>query len=249
MAITFNCPHCSAALDAKDELAGKKANCPKCNKELTVPKKRNSRFLSVGQMFVQKKATGKVSPHTVSETQIKVLIGAMLLFAVARTGLSSPVREAPTKIIVEGVYDPDGDNSDPQYGLWTGVGRTVRERLIVGIYGSVTETDRRIPATMDRLWGIGGFYEYEIDFDSDWIPYFGSRVGILDPSGVNDPTVLHMTTLVGIKRLFTDSTSLSCAVNVHWVDEDIFDSKEVEATTSETDDLDLTVNIGVRFLL
>ena len=32
MAIKFSCPHCRKALNVKDHLAGKKAQCPACKK-------------------------------------------------------------------------------------------------------------------------------------------------------------------------------------------------------------------------
>lgn len=35
--IAWNCPHCGAALRAKQEAEGSKARCPKCNNELRVP--------------------------------------------------------------------------------------------------------------------------------------------------------------------------------------------------------------------
>jgi uncharacterized paraquat-inducible protein A len=40
MAIKFDCPHCKQTLKAKDAMAGQKAKCPKCNKEITVPAKK-----------------------------------------------------------------------------------------------------------------------------------------------------------------------------------------------------------------
>jgi len=38
MAIKFTCPNCQKQLSVKDQLAGKKGNCPFCKKPLTVPK-------------------------------------------------------------------------------------------------------------------------------------------------------------------------------------------------------------------
>jgi endogenous inhibitor of DNA gyrase (YacG/DUF329 family) len=38
MPIKFLCPHCQTGLEAGDGLAGKKGNCPKCGKEITVPR-------------------------------------------------------------------------------------------------------------------------------------------------------------------------------------------------------------------
>jgi predicted Zn finger-like uncharacterized protein len=37
MPIPFSCPHCAAAYKAKDDLAGKKVECKKCRKVMTVP--------------------------------------------------------------------------------------------------------------------------------------------------------------------------------------------------------------------
>jgi tetratricopeptide (TPR) repeat protein/DNA-directed RNA polymerase subunit M/transcription elongation factor TFIIS len=37
MSIKFSCPHCSKALNVKDHLAGKKAQCPACKKVLVIP--------------------------------------------------------------------------------------------------------------------------------------------------------------------------------------------------------------------
>jgi len=33
----FNCPHCSQSIDAPDDLAGAEADCPACEKPITVP--------------------------------------------------------------------------------------------------------------------------------------------------------------------------------------------------------------------
>ena len=37
MSIKFSCPHCSKALNVKDHLAGKKAQCPGCKKVMRIP--------------------------------------------------------------------------------------------------------------------------------------------------------------------------------------------------------------------
>ena len=39
MLIKFNCPHCQASLCVGRDFAGKKAACPKCKKEVTIPHK------------------------------------------------------------------------------------------------------------------------------------------------------------------------------------------------------------------
>jgi hypothetical protein len=39
MLIKFKCPHCQLALNVGDDLAGEKATCPNCKKELTIPEK------------------------------------------------------------------------------------------------------------------------------------------------------------------------------------------------------------------
>jgi hypothetical protein len=40
MSIKFNCPHCRKPFNVKDELAGRRAQCPACKKTLTVPAPR-----------------------------------------------------------------------------------------------------------------------------------------------------------------------------------------------------------------
>jgi DNA-directed RNA polymerase subunit RPC12/RpoP len=40
MAIEFKCPHCEKPLQADDQMAGQKAKCPGCGKELEVPQKQ-----------------------------------------------------------------------------------------------------------------------------------------------------------------------------------------------------------------
>src|SRR5262245_10754729 len=35
--VCFSCPHCSRALQVKDDLAGKKAKCPACGKPVAIP--------------------------------------------------------------------------------------------------------------------------------------------------------------------------------------------------------------------
>ena len=37
MLLKFQCPHCEEWLKAGSDFAGKKANCPNCKKEITVP--------------------------------------------------------------------------------------------------------------------------------------------------------------------------------------------------------------------
>jgi hypothetical protein len=38
MPIKFKCPHCQTALEALDDLAGKKRSCPVCKQVVIVPK-------------------------------------------------------------------------------------------------------------------------------------------------------------------------------------------------------------------
>jgi len=38
MLISFECPHCQASLKAGSSFAGKSGGCPKCGKEVKVPK-------------------------------------------------------------------------------------------------------------------------------------------------------------------------------------------------------------------
>jgi hypothetical protein len=40
MLIRFNCPHCQASLCVGSNFAGKKAACPNCKEEVTIPDKR-----------------------------------------------------------------------------------------------------------------------------------------------------------------------------------------------------------------
>jgi eukaryotic-like serine/threonine-protein kinase len=43
--ISFSCPACTRQLKVKDELAGKKGNCPGCGKPITIPEKLATTFL------------------------------------------------------------------------------------------------------------------------------------------------------------------------------------------------------------
>ena len=43
MSITFRCPHCSQRLSVKDEMAGKRAACPKCRDRVVIPNASPSR--------------------------------------------------------------------------------------------------------------------------------------------------------------------------------------------------------------
>jgi predicted Zn finger-like uncharacterized protein len=40
MLINFKCPHCQASLQVGSDLVGETGICPKCNKEITVPKQK-----------------------------------------------------------------------------------------------------------------------------------------------------------------------------------------------------------------
>ncbi len=39
MLIEFKCPHCQTILQDPSDFAGKKSKCPRCKKEVIVPKK------------------------------------------------------------------------------------------------------------------------------------------------------------------------------------------------------------------
>jgi len=41
VSFTFSCPHCNTMLKADDVMAGKTVDCPQCNKEITVPDKKD----------------------------------------------------------------------------------------------------------------------------------------------------------------------------------------------------------------
>lgn len=40
--IVFHCPHCGVSLSAKETIAGRESNCPKCKKKLVVPESESA---------------------------------------------------------------------------------------------------------------------------------------------------------------------------------------------------------------
>jgi hypothetical protein len=177
----------------------------------------------------------------------KALVIVMLALCAAATR-GGPTRKGSREMTVEGSVDPAGDNSDPQYGLLIGAGYFVTDNIAFGIYGSATETDREIPATVDWIWGLGCYYEFCVDVGREWYPYFRSRVGVLEASGIDNETSLHLATSVGIRHPVDKALVISYSADVHWADTGIFDSKMRDDGISRTEDMDVTANVSVRYI-
>jgi hypothetical protein len=165
----------------------------------------------------------------------------------AVTSRAGSARKGSTDLTIEAALDPNGDNSDPQYGLLIGAGYFVMDNIAFGIYGTATETDRETPAEMDWIWGLGCYYEYCIDVGRNWCPYFRSRVGLLEGKGIEDTPLLHLATSVGIRQPIDDSFVISYSADFHWADEEVFDSDVADDGISRTEDTDVTANVSVRY--
>jgi hypothetical protein len=152
--------------------------------------------------------------------------------------------EAQTQVIV----DPDGDNGDVTPGLLGGLGYYFTDRLSAGVYGSWTDADRRYPSKTDEIWGVGGFGEFTFENQMNLVPYLGLRCGIEDVKGPDGQTILHTAGSAGVKIYLTDVWMMTVAGTAHWADDDLFNYDEKGVGVAETDDTNLTLDVGVRYL-
>ena len=143
-----------------------------------------------------------------------------------------------------------GDTGDLPFGLLGAFGVGIGEALTVGVYGQVFTSDRDLPAAVDIVYGVGGFAEYAILSGYTVVPYAGLRVGMLDPTGPNSPTVPYVGGSFGLKYPLTDAISLSVAVTLHWAgdkgDYEAYNYKYSGGSYS-ADSTDVTFDAGLRY--
>lgn len=70
--INFKCPHCEKSFSVKDELAGKKAKCPKCESRIVVPLPDVVRPLPIAKPVIQPSRPNPLQAERVPEIKPEV---------------------------------------------------------------------------------------------------------------------------------------------------------------------------------
>ena len=139
-------------------------------------------------------------------------------------------------------------NDHDTLSLIAGLGYFPREKVAAGLYGSVRNSDRRLPLRMKQMIGFGLFTEYNYAPYATVQPFGGLRLGFIDSSGHTNPTSFHAAAIGGMKFAFNQNVALSISGVLNWSEDDIFDYKEnMDDGTSKSSNTDFGIEIGVRF--
>lgn len=169
-----------------------------------------------------------------------------MLVAVLVLGWAGSAARAEMEARVQLMLDPD-NSKESSAGALVGLGTRPLDRLGLGIYGSLTPTDRDLPAASDWLYGLGLYGELDLTEGYDLMPYIGLRAGLLQPEGAHYGTAKELVGLVGLRYRMTDEWAICGSFNVHWASEKIYDY-DTTRTGWDADRVDYTVDIGVRYL-
>jgi len=104
-------------------------------------------------------------------------------------------------------------NDHDLLGFVGGIGYFPAEKVSVGLYGSLRNSDRRWPRKMRQMIGFGLFTEYNFAPFDTIQPFGGLRVGFIDSSGPNNPTSFHTAALGGVKFAFNQNTAV-CVIQI-----------------------------------
>lgn len=138
-------------------------------------------------------------------------------------------------------------NDHDAMSLIGGFGYFPAERVSVGLYGSLRNSDRQFPRRMKQMIGFGVFTEYNANSYGSLQPFGGLRLGFIDSSGPNNTTSTHAAILGGVKFAFNNHVALSLSGVFNWAEDDIFDYTEDDDGTFSASDTDVGVEIGLRF--
>ncbi len=143
--------------------------------------------------------------------------------------------------------DPSNNDHDT-LSFVGGIGYFPLEKLSVGLYGSVRNSDRLYPVRMKQMLGLGLFAEYNLAPYATVQPFGGLRYGFIDSSGRGNPTSTHAALLGGLKFAFNQNTALSVAGVFNWAEDEIFDYKQNKGDGSFTgSQTDFGIEVGIRF--
>lgn len=144
--------------------------------------------------------------------------------------------------------DPSSNDHDT-LGLVGGMGYFPLDKVSVGVYGSLRNSDRRWPRKMRQMIGFGLFTEYNFAPYNTWQPFGGLRVGFIDSTGPYNPTSFHTAILGGVKVAFNENVALSIAGVFNWAQDPIFDYNDNydELRAGSGSQTDLGIEIGLRF--
>lgn len=128
-----------------------------------------------------------------------------------------------------------------------GFGYFPLEKLSVGIYGSVRNSDRRYPSRMKQMYGFGLFTEYNFAPAAAVQPFGGLRLGIIDTTGPSNPTSMHAAALGGVKIAFNRNVALSLSGVFNWTEEDLLHYRQNEEDGSfKSSNTDFGIELGLR---
>jgi hypothetical protein len=169
-----------------------------------------------------------------------------ILLAVLVFGWMGAAARAEMEARAQLMLDPD-HSKESSAGILAGVGTRPFDRIGLGIYGSVTPTDRDLPAASDWLYGLGLYGELDLSEGYDLMPYIGLRGGLLQPEGAHYDTAKELVGTAGLRYRLTDEWAICGSFNVHWASEKLYDFKDTK-TGWDADRVDYTVDLGIRYL-
>jgi hypothetical protein len=152
--------------------------------------------------------------------------------------------------VVLGVQADTASNDHDPVTLVGGFGYFPMDKLSVGLYASLRNSDRKHPTEMRQMYGFGLFSEYNFAPDAVLQPFGGLRLGFIDTTGPANPTTQHAALLGGVKFSLNRNLALTAAGVLNWTKDEILDHKEsftdgnVSYSGSNTD---VGIEIGLRF--
>lgn len=174
----------------------------------------------------------------------KTSVFALLLCLTAGSAAAGNIELASRAFL-----DPD-KSDDSGAGVWIGAGYRALPEALIGIYGSRQGADRTAPAKMDEIWGAGVFAEVGPDLPEFlFVPYMGIGIGLIDPSGIEDKTLAHLTGAVGVRLPLSDRFAFTAGATLHWVNRDFFDPRADDANRQDGERTDVTGDIGIAIRL
>lgn len=152
----------------------------------------------------------------------------------------------------QAVVDPNSKDQSAIGGL-VGLGVPVSERLTVGGFGYMVNTDRDLPQKMSRINALGAFAEYDLSEGYDLMPFVGARLGLLGGSGPSYDTAAHAAGTVGIKYRFTERLTAAVSANYLWASEYYFDYERKDHVMPtdpfyEAHNTCFTLDFGIRWM-
>lgn len=145
---------------------------------------------------------------------------ALAVFAclTAPSVFAQPLEQDTMEVILDGWVDFNTPGGKTGYDIGLGLGYFLFDNFEVGPAFSMAGDGS------DNGWGLGGFGEYNFNFDMPLVPYVGAKVFYINGDYYYGESAVEFMGALGLKFFLSENVALGCAFQYYYSTEDVYNN-------------------------